>query len=123
MKKTFSFVINRAKWLRPTKANPRPESQLLDAEGKMCCVGIFLRACKMPKKVLLHHGVAADLTMPLPKRGRFLLEEPYNSELAHRLYQTNDRVGISAKTREFKIKSLFARANVAVTFVGRTPRK
>ncbi len=109
----MKLVIDQKKWLNGTD-DPLEHSMLLNRGGKMCCLGFYLRACKVKTDDLFNVALPSS---PLPKKASWLL---INSNLissdCHLLTQANDRSEISFNERKTKIKELFAKHDVHVTF-------
>lgn len=127
------FVIDRSKWLngelykRAEKANgSAPGGVLLDAYGRMCCLGFYSKACGAKR--------LQDEAMPnyLSKRSKLRLDsriaDPDSwwgdgpTPLADKLQTANDTERGRPETREAKIKKLFKTIGVTVTFKGSYPK-
>jgi len=102
------ITIDRKIWLR----------------GKMCCVGIYLSQCKVPKKELLDMPDAASVSereVKIPKQAEWLLDRRSygvndfycdNSDAAGKLMTLNDR-----NPNEKKIAAIFAKNGVEIEFI------
>ena len=103
------FTIDRAVWLRGE--GNRASKLLREADGKMCCVGMYLRACGVPDAKLRGKSEACyvhdDDIVP-----------DWTKNNAGLLYEANDDPHTDPATREAKIVNMFAEAGVAVEFVG-----
>jgi len=133
-KPTHEFVIDRAIWNRGDYF-PRETRQLVNKHGHMCCLGIYLRSCGVPRRAL-HVGTPMRVR-DLPAKALWLIDQtgvgPVDSSHASLLMEANDFAFYalleggdnrrSGWERERRIKQLFAKAGVTVRFVGRSPRR
>lgn len=112
---TFKLTIKREEWLHGEGCG---ESTLFrDYDGKKCCVGIYLSALGMRDDELLENATASETdTSRVPEQALWLLSEykGADSKDAWCLYRTNDLK--RQPRREAKIKELFAKHGVEVTF-------
>jgi hypothetical protein len=119
-----SFTINRDVWARG-----KDYGRLLFADDTMCCLGIHLKACRMPKKYLLGNdmpgeafseAIADGKIEEVPKELKWLLlnddSEASAQENVRQLMRTNDSSEITPKLREQAIAKLFKRHNIQVRF-------
>lgn len=127
IKKATSFVIDRSRWIRGEGGQ---ESRLhRKNDGRMCCVGMYLEACGVPRYALTDIYTATTFLgyylgskFDLKEVGLEDLAWLYNSEVEHELYLTNDKHYdeggnvIGAERREAVLTGLFAKAGVTVTF-------
>lgn len=120
--KRFKFTISRRKWWRGHGA----DSELLRADGKMCCVGIYLKACGIKPTLLKNVVDASDLAVEnenalVKKIPTWLLNNAsgywQNSDIAFELYAANDEEEVRGAEKEKAIKNIFATHGVDVTFV------
>jgi len=133
MKKTenlkMKLVIKRKTWLRGATGGSG-SSCLLDDKGRMCCLGFFGRARGLRPKEIRNVGTPSGVCEyddkavvkifgPLVVLQEYKESEGYveDSDLADHLMTANDDEDISDKSRETKIKKLFAKIGVKVTFV------
>lgn len=124
MSKTVTkFTIDRNIWLR---GEGEDRSYLLrPADGKMCCVGIYLAACGVPREELSSRQSACALgviagTHELPEEARWLLAHGVSgmpSQDATQLYADNDGEWETPVEREERIRGAFARHGIVVEFV------
>lgn len=107
LKKIRKLVIDRRVWLRGEGAN---ESYLLRSrDHKMCCVGIYLEACGVPKSELPGRRVAIEV---VPARIHWL-----GLPGAEEIYAVNDG-RFEPKKREHELAALFKKyGKVLVEFV------
>lgn len=115
-----AFTIDRNIWYRGHSTG----SMLLRLEdGGMCCVGIYLEACGVPRAALKDHAAAHCVDVPLPDDAKWLRDfnkpQMYNdsSAAAGNLYLCNDDPVISEPDREAQVAAGFAAQGVTVTFV------
>ena len=110
------LAIDRKVWLRGEGSDS--SALYRSSDKKQCCVGIYLNALGVPKRVMDNIG-AADCIDKIPKSASWLLSETYaNSAQAENLYIQNDNPNLNPKTRERLIKDTFAANGVDVEFVG-----
>ena len=111
------FTIDRAIWLRGEGGHA---SRLLrSSDSKMCCVGIYLEACGVPRNALLNERMPCDISTRYGKFPQFLdtrvpLGCVYDSDC---LMATNDKVDLDETVRETRITQIFANNGVKVQFV------
>ena len=126
LKNIKSFVIDRKIWARGRMLDESGGSKvnsLLRIDDKMCCLGIYLKACGVPNKDLLQVGDPENLDLPLKMLPKWLLEEVdiegyENSKLVSDLIDANDATSCKEATREVKVAKLFAKTGIKVTFKG-----
>lgn len=113
------LVIDRSKWQRG-----EGYAQLLDDEtGKMCCLGIYLRACGKAPSTIANRSFPCQIPNRLfPKEADWLLEglgeDRFDSAVANKLMYVNDSRMKTEKQRETFIKETFAKQGIKVEFVG-----
>lgn len=109
-----TLEIDCNKWHRG-KDNSR---LLREDDKKMCCLGIDLLAQGVPTGMLLSQYSPQCIGSQVPEQRQWLLgESGFNSELAGTLMETNDDANIDDSTRKKKIKELYAKQGVTVTFI------
>ena len=122
MKKDY-LIIDRAKWR--TGANSPIETgvgqtQLLNKEGYMCCLGFRCHQMGIPEKDLLGMGspgsIITDWDIPdlINSRGN----TPFTAEAV----RINDDSSITPEEREKRITKHFATIGVTVEFKGKYPK-
>ena len=121
------LVIDRAIWLRGGGSGSGMLRTLAEPV-KMCCLGIYLDACGIPRDELAGLGRPSDLMLGVdkgrvafPDEARWLLRREnrrFNSEAAVALYQTNDSSQLTAAQREEALRRIFAQHGVDVEFAG-----
>jgi hypothetical protein len=110
----MKFTIDRKVWLC---GEGGMNSRLLrSADGKMCCVGIFLKACGVTDEAMVDVGCAMGVRAELPAEHQWLTEIDEESDIM-RLYLFNDAHFV-AEPREQDIAAIFTKHGVAVEFVG-----
>ncbi len=127
MSKVRTLVIDRTKWLR---GDLRPifgddvYSRLRDQNGRMCCLGFYLKACGARGLTSDSAYAPSDLAR-LPAEAAWLKhpEDECEDGPAEKLISANDFSGRNEADREKKIAKLFREhGGVTVTFRGRTPK-
>jgi hypothetical protein len=113
----MKFTIDRDIWIRGVT----PESALLHSPtGKMCCVGIYLQACGVPRDRLKDKPTASWIDMDLlPANARWLVTGvggDHETPAAAALYAVNDDFAVNELQREVEIVELFARQGIEVEF-------
>ena len=108
----MELVIERSKWLRGQK-----DSYLLHPDnGTMCCLGFLGCAVGLSKKVIKGQGVPSEVkTNKWPE----LINSKYahSTDLCDKIVVTNDSILTTDKAKERKLKALFKKADIHVTFV------
>lgn len=122
MKWPTHLEIDRAKWLRGEGAE---NSRLLrHYDGKMCCLGLYLEACGVPREVLRDKNTPAQLDERIPR----WLYEPNKALTRVVSMATSKLMGVNDDPKERKredlVREMFAAHGVTVTFTGakRSPR-
>lgn len=134
-----SFIIDRTNWLRGEGS--KASRLLRPTDEKMCCVGIYLKACGVPRDQLLDTaavesrrlvsgGLSLDsvsdtkLAIPILPEGASWLRDDFKhcsgpTPAASALYSMNDYQAsdMPERYREEGIRNLFAKQGVEVTFV------
>ena len=109
LKRIKALTIKRSEWARGKRTET---NRLLDGAGMRCCLGFWCSAAGVSDDDLLGQMDPEDVaTVPL------LVEGGYNSNLASHAIQINDDVDIADRTREAKLRELFATKGVKVRFV------
>lgn len=114
----IEFTISRRFWGRGNDSS----CELLDHNGKMCCLGHYGRACGLSLKSMLHESYPSGLDR-VPKQMRWLSEERPQANkwenFENALAGANDDVGIGVnnKLREERIQKLFAKRGIKVNFI------
>ena len=115
------LIINRAKWRTGSKSTVQTgkgDTELLNEEGFMCCLGFRCHQMGIPKKDLLGMGIpaciAADWDIP------DLLTSPgKNSVFTSKAVSINDDSSLTSEEREIAITKHFATIGVTVEFKGK----
>lgn len=114
----MKFTIDRNVWLRGEGVC---NSKLLRDDGKMCCVGIFLKALGVMDEDLIDQRVAYDLgivrleKLQCPWLAAHGADEPVPSIIE--LYRTNDSRVMDDADREQLITKEFGKHDVEVEFI------
>jgi hypothetical protein len=124
MKEVKSFVIDRGEWLPKEAHGPDGTSKLFAPEsGRMCCLGVYLRACGLSKESLSGKMMPGNhLGEPIPE---WLIHDKWSGPSldAYELANINDAIqlfeGVSLAEREKLIVSKFAKQGIKVRFKGR----
>jgi hypothetical protein len=112
MKQLKSFTIDRKVWLRGESGRSmlyRPE------DGKMCCLGILMSKCGVPKSVLANRAFSDEIAQEYPKQLPPFLSDFYSTDV---LMLTNDKRYLSEEKREAIIKEAFKEVGIKVRFKG-----
>lgn len=126
--KKLHFTVDRTKWVCGDNShvwdNP---SELLNNAGNMCCLGQIMKQCGFKKAELQNYPSPADaLSATGATGGGFLVtqvdDRTRNTALATRAMRINDHASLTKAAREIRLKELFARNNVVLTFKGRLAR-
>lgn len=120
------LIIDRSKWRtggRPYSDKLGP-TQLLNREGYMCCLGFYCIQLgnKKEEEIL---GVTAPYGVEDTTGLEFLVNRTLdiNSKFSCEAIEQNDNDLILDKEREERIKELFKRIDVEVTFINEHPNK
>lgn len=113
------LVINRAKWRTGGDDHPatgKGDTQLLNKQGYMCCLGFRCNQMDVPRKLLLEEGTPGCIRgWDIPD---LIDEDGYNTEFSQIAMELNDSSDMSRITRERKIKAHFKTIGITVEFVG-----
>lgn len=128
-----TVTIDRSKWVRNISedvvvkngnecgsktAAVLGDTNLLNDDGNMCCLGFICNQAGVPKTLLNNQGFPYSVEHKrVPK---YLVENGSNTNLTYQAIQINDTF-MDGKTRERKLKALF-KDHVKLEFVGKTPR-
>lgn len=117
MKEIKKFTIDRKIWLRGEGTD---KSKLLrSSDGKMCCLGIYLKKCGVKPTLLNNLASPRQVGIPIPNW--LLNTRGENSMLVDSLMEENDRELVTEKMmnlKEREIRGLFKEAGIKVTFKG-----
>ena len=111
-----TLVIPRNKWLHGEGAD---HSKLYrPSDGKMCCLGIYLESCGVPKSVLRNMNYPASVALDqIPEEAGWLINsEKADSGAANDLMAVNDLTTIPEENREERITDIFSANGVTVLF-------
>ena len=124
----MEFVVKRSKWRAGddgVNAIGKGETNLLNEEGFMCCLGhcaLQLGAKKseidgqaMPKDILDKNDAFKYVPILNVKKGEFIND----SKLSEQAATINDDDKLTTEQRERKLKSLFSKFKHSITFVGK----
>jgi hypothetical protein len=112
MKQLKSFTIDRKVWLRGEGGQSmlyRPQ------DSKMCCLGIFMSKCGVPKSALANRGFPEKVAQEYLKQLPPFLSEFYSTDP---LMITNDERSLPEETREADITKGFRDVGIKVRFKG-----
>lgn len=104
-KRIKSLVISRKKWLRGTGVG-----RLLDAQGKMCCLGFACLAAGVPKTYIQESGMPSDVAGNIP----LLSRHRRDSALSRSAAPINDDTLLNDAEREAQLTKLFAQKRYGV---------
>jgi len=118
----MKLTIDRTVWLRGE--GPEPSRLRRESDGKMCCIGIFLKECGVTDAVLTGATTASNVEEHVPPEYREFLINPLHGDRferdsdIYRLYDTNDDKTLHDHVREERIIDRFANHGIEVEFVG-----
>lgn len=81
----------------------------------MCCLGILMSKCGVPKSVLANRGFPGEVAQEYPKQLPPFLSDFYSTDV---LMLTNDERSLSEEKREVAIKEAFKDVGIKVRFKG-----
>lgn len=135
IKEIKSFTIDRSKWYRGNHADcskllithddicqekgcQEPSHKNAETMGKMCCLGIYLLACGVPKKLLANVGSPDYIPRNFEDGAvpEWLVADENPTILCDHLMTTNDSIDLSEDVREASIKEDFATVGIKVRF-------
>ena len=113
-----TLVINRNKWKRGGNIG-KGETQLLNTEGYMCCLGFHaLQFTKAVKKDILECGNPYSVKCNMGNT--ILLNDPdHDSDFTGDAITINDDNTISEKVREERLTKLFRTKRYDIKFTGK----
>lgn len=106
------FKVIRAKWLRGS------DSELLDENGKMCCLGFVCSQLGISKELLQDKDNPYEIKLLLPYLTDYYHSMIVDSSLSKEAIQINDDVNISDSIRESKLIKLFKQYGLSIKFEG-----
>lgn len=136
----MKLTIDRSRWCRGDE-NPY---LLRESDGRMCCLGFFLRACGLPEDRIKglaepQHPFEGGAPSAIPGPATFLVvheeieadegeeDESYfdygPSDVASDLMTLNDDPQVTEDYRERRIAEVFAKHGHDVVFVDASPEK
>lgn len=117
------FTVKRSKWLRGNGG----VSQLLNNEGKMCCLGFYGRECGLRPQDIRDQATPSDVDDTRDEKiwNTFLIKDdtintlnsPRDSKAAVKLMRINDSKALSDEKREEKLTAEFLKWGIKVKFV------
>lgn len=114
LKDVPKFTVKRKKWFR---GKGSWNSNLLNSSGNMCCLGFYALACGFEKSDIIDKLDPTNIIRHIDCIWKTkLLDKFGNSAACYDLMSINDEGSISDKEREAKLKTLFKKMGVAVTF-------
>lgn len=112
MEKVNKFVISRKVWLRGE--GPRKSRLLRTSDGKMCCLGIYMKACGVEDSELVDRQNLHQIDL---YQSKDLLELRRSIDFGESgIYFTNDDKDISEEEREGSLKQAFKLFDIKVSF-------
>ena len=122
-----TIEIDRSKWRcggEGASAKGKGETELLNAQGYMCCLGqMMLKGYKVPKKLLLGATIPEEtgkVVGPLTRNSGWLEGMTEDTPTTDKAMAINDRRELTQKQREQELRTLFREENIDLKFVGRT---
>lgn len=119
MRKTVTHLrISRAIWLRGEPGGGEDSWLLRHSDAKMCCIGIYLEVCGVPRRRLEDVGTPAFLseTGRIPAQALWLVKDGCDSACSVKLMDYNDNSDLSETEREESIISGFGQQGITVEF-------
>lgn len=116
--------IDRSKWKTGEDGSENStglgDTQLLNDEGFMCCLGFRCLQLGIPKKDILERGEPGDVDgwEVIPDLVNHHDWGTINTEFTNKAMKINDSGKLTRKQREYRIKQHFKKVNVDVVFTG-----
>lgn len=127
------FVIDRSKW-RCGNYGPNAvgfgDTELLNEEGYMCCLGQIACQLKWPKEVIRYQGEPSECDIEDKKVNKSILTREIggyskiiaNSEFANEAIDINDNEDTTVKEKEKALKELAKEHGLKIKFVGKATK-
>ncbi len=119
--RTRKVKISRKKWLRGNN-----DSYMVNSRGHMCCLGFAAnQISRIPKKDMCMISVPEEVyskdsfltNVDHVRHGMSGMNISFNNDFADKAMRINDNKEISDKMREYKLKLLFEKHGIELTFV------
>lgn len=142
MTKKIKVTIDRSKWRTGNMSKNqtgRGFTELLNAQGYMCCLGFCLQASKVAKKYLSSSNTPMRAVYAAKLQGKVKLDNLFrsqgvkalayreeiivNTDLTSQAMRINDNVLTTPKQKEKELLELFKDSVFEIEFTGRYPRK
>lgn len=121
--KTKSFVIDRSKWRCGGDKRPHArgvgDTELLNEEGFMCCLGQVSQQLGCSERDLLGMTEPASAQQPKKLAGVLLDEGGFQNSLTYKAISINDCPSYTTKKRESELKKAFKSFGFHLRFFGR----
>jgi hypothetical protein len=119
VKKNKTLIIDRKTWAHGGEVGGQiGESGLLNYYGFKCCLGFAAeQICHASKKEIMSMIDPSDVPKIFNRGLSWLLDGDNNSGIAYQLMFINDKTTITDKSREGKIKRIFAKHDITVKFI------
>jgi hypothetical protein len=120
MTKLIPLRINRKRWARGSKNG---NSELLNSEGNMCCLGFACRKLGLKPDDILNMGTPASAVALLETSKHAMLDPLVTKQMCNRaavrlaVYENDDTL-ISDDVREARLVPILAQLGFKVSFVG-----
>ena len=119
----MKLTIDRDVWLRGE--GPDESYMHREEDGKMCCLGIYLEACGIPKEAMTQLKTPAEpLRKHNPDPGKdvswaIMMNNGRltNSPITNQLMRINDSIGIDEANREDSVREILGERGIEVEFV------
>jgi hypothetical protein len=135
MTEKIKVTIDRARWRTGKKsvnATGKGDTELLNSEGYMCCLGFCCQAAGVSAKLILGNATPSDLCKEFKeshqKIGSLVKEHQdspsdliLNSDLARQAMWINDHADSTPALKEQKILELFKDSEFEIEFTGEYP--
>lgn len=119
------IIIDRAKWRTGAEgryATGTGDTQLLNEDGFMCCLGFFCNQSGIPKTKLLDNGDPEDIADKIQEKKLIkkipILFNGSNTTITKAAIKINDSRTMRVSTKETKLKKLFKKVKVLFIFKG-----
>lgn len=118
------FTVSKRKWLRDRTADKRkpkyyiyPGGQLLDTDGKMCCLGFCAIQLGAPKTSLLGMGMPYSLKKAYPVISKLVIGKVESTQLSIQAADINDDDSTTSDEKITKLTTLFKKFGHEIIFV------
>lgn len=137
-KLAHAFTVDRSKWGEAHTISKWGEAHTIQVfnqgsglynkrTGLMCCLGHICKSLGVPKTRLAPKGYPSSTNLSDSSIERLLSvglidDGGRSSQLSYKAADINDDSTITTRQRERKLKTLFAKYDIALTFTGKLPK-